>query len=399
MYSVVKGFDAIARICLLRKRKHGTGSRYNALAVVFVRITREKPVQKSIREYEAEVVPGIEALAMRELRAKFGKRLVCMRRARTGFFRFGCDRQPGRLNSLRSVIALYTVHQFNIPRPRALLGQQHFTRLCEILRAAAAGFGAPASSFGIGAAGSGSPVMLRLRRELGDALGLPYAEDGKGQLFLRLLRGESGGWDALVRTTPAPLSKRAYRKVDVPGALNASVAFAMTRLAAAPAHATVLNLCSGSSTILIELALSQLEHRSLAIDWDADRLAAGKCNAAAANCGHIAHLLGDARATPLPRQCADLLYADLPFGNLIGSRADNETLYPALLREAARLARPTAKFIALTHEIKLLRRCLRGSEWRIAEEIPITLSGLHPRIFVLAQQPPSAPPTSHGETK
>lgn len=338
-----------------------------------------------IQEYEAEVVPGIEALAMRELRAKLGKRPDWTRRARAGFFRFAWDGQPARLNSLRSLIALYAVHHFDIPRPRALLGQQHFTRLCEILWATAAGFGVSASSFGIGAAGSGTPVMLRLRRELGAALGLPYAEDGKGQLYLRLVRGEKGGWDALARTTPAPLSKRAYRKVDVPGALNASVAFAMTRLAAAPAHATIVNLCSGSSTILIEQALSQPSQRALAIDWDADRLAAGKSNAAVANCGHISHLLGDARATPLPRQCADLLYADLPFGNLIGTHAENEKLYPAILREAARLARPSAKFIALTHEIKLLRRCLRGSEWHIIEELPIALSGLHPRIFVLAQ--------------
>ncbi len=338
---------------------------------------------KPIREYEAEVVPGIEDLAMRELRRTLGSKLIWMRRARTGFLRFGCAAGPARLDSLRSVIALYAVHHFDIPRPLAFLGQQHFTRLCEILRAAADGFGAPASSFGIGAAGSDSPVMLRLRVELGDALGLPYAEDGKGQLYMRLLRGDRGGWEALLRTTPAPLSKREYREVNVPGALNASVAHTMTRLATAPANATVVNLCSGSATILIEHALSQPTHRTLAIDRDATMLAAGKCNAAAANRGHIAHLLGDARATPLPRQCADLLYADLPFGNLIGTHADNEQLYPAILREAARLARPTAKFIVLTHEIKLLRGCLRGSDWRIVEEFPITLSGLHPRIFVL----------------
>lgn len=344
---------------------------------------REKIVPKSICEYEVEVVPGIEEFAMRELRATLGGKLAWMRPARAGFFRFGCGGEPEQFNRLRSVIALYAVHHFAIPRPRAFLGNQHFTRLCEILQAVADGFGGAASSFGIGAAGSGSPVMLRLRGELGAALGLPYAEDGKGQLYLRLLRGDRGGWDALLRTTPAPLSKRAYRVVNVPGALNASVAYVMTRLATAPATATVVNLCSGSATILIEHGLSQPTHRLLAIDLDADRLAAGRCNAAAGNCARITHLLGDARATPLPRQCADLLYADLPFGNLVGTHADNERLYPAILREAARLARPTAKLIVLTHEIKLLRRCLRGSEWQIAAEHPITLSGLHPRIFVL----------------
>ncbi len=345
----------------------------------------EKLVPKSICEYEAEVAPGIEEFAKRELRATLGSKLTWMRPVRAGFLRFGCRGQPARLNRLRSVIALYAVHHFDIPRPRAFLGNQHFTRLCEILKVALDDFDGSANSFGIGAAGSDSPVMLRLRVQLGDALGLPYAEEGKGQLYMRLLRGDRGGWDALLRTSPAPLSKRAYRDVNVPGALNASVAYAMTRLARAPSLAMVVNLCSGSSTILIEHALSQPSHRALAIDLDADRLAAGKCNAAAANCPHITHLLGDASATPLPRQRADLLYADLPFGNLIGTHADNERLYPAILREAARLARPTAKFIVLTHEIKLLRRCLRGSDWRIVDEHPITLSGLHPRIFVLTQ--------------
>lgn len=345
----------------------------------------EKLVPKSICEYEAEVAPGIEEFAKRELRATLGNKLTWMRLVRAGFLRFACRGQPARLNRLRSVIAVYAVHHFDIPRPRAFLGNQHFSRLCEILKAALDDLDGSANSFGIGAAGSGSPVMLRLRVQLGAALGLPYAEEGKGQLYMRLLRGDRGGWDVLVRTAPAPLSKRAYRAVNVPGALNASVAYTMTRLSRAPALATVVNLCSGSSTILIEQALSQPTQRALAIDLDAGRLAAGIGNAAAANCPHITHLLGDARATPLPRQCADLLYADLPFGNLIGTHADNERLYPAILREAARLARPTAKFIVLTHEINLLRRCLRGSGWRIVDEYPITLSGLHPRIFVLSQ--------------
>ncbi|MXX50248.1 MAG: methyltransferase domain-containing protein [Chloroflexi bacterium] len=342
------------------------------------------PMPKSTREYEAEVVPGIEKIAMSELRAKLGGKLRWARQTRSGFFRFGYGGAAAQLKSLRSVIAIYTVHHFQIPRPRAWLGDQHFRRLCEMLRAAAGGFNQPASNFGIGAAGSDSPVMLRLRDALGAALGLPYAEDGKGQLYLRLLRAESGGWDALARTTPAPLSKRAYRLVDAPGALNASVAYAMTRLAPTPANATVINLCSGTATILIEQELSQATQRSLGIDWDAKMLAAGKANAAAANCGRIIHLQADARATPLPRQRADLLYADLPFGGRIGTHAENEELYPAILREAARLARQEAKFVLLTQEIKLLQRCLRGSRWRVAAELPINLSGLHPRIFVLA---------------
>ena len=336
------------------------------------------------REYEAEVAPGIEALAMDELRGSL-RSIGKLRRTRAGVLRFRCAEGSAALSNLRSVIAIYRAHHFDIPRPRAWLGQQHFTRLVGILRTTAADFPCDCGSFGIGAAGANSSVLRRLRDELSHALDLPYADDGKGQLYLRLLRGEGGGWQALVRTTPAPLSRRAYRRVDAPGALNASVAYAMTQLHAAPSDAIVVNLCSGTATILIEHGMLHSAHRLLAVDKDAIMLRAGKHNAEAANLLHIQHTQADAAGTPLPRHCADLIYADLPFGNLIGSHADNETLYPAVLREAARIARSDAAFVLLTHEIKLLRRCLRGSSWRVCRELPITLSGLHPRIFVLRQ--------------
>ena len=332
-------------------------------------------------EYECEVAPGIERIAMSDLRETLGGGLSDLRITRLGFLRFGLAGQFEQ-SALRSVIAVYRVHRFGVPRPRALLGHEHFTRLRGILRSTAAAFDAPPDSFGIGAAGSQTAVMRRLRNELCLALDLPHTDDGKGQLYLRLARGQAGGWDALVRTTPAPLSKRGWRVVDVPGALNATVAYAMTTLAKPPRHATVVNLCSGSSTILVEHALSHPRHRLFAVDHNADMLAAGRKNAQAANAA-FSHLWADARATPLPDACADLLLADLPFGHLVGSHEDNQRLYPALLREAARLAKPDAQFILITHEIRLLRRSLRPTQWRITDEIPITLSGLHPRIFTL----------------
>ncbi len=338
---------------------------------------------KRAKAYEAEVVPGIEGVAMAELRATVGGSLSKLRQTRSGFLRFRYAGSSDQFANLRAATALYQVHHFDIPRPRAFLGQQHFTRLIEILRATAAEFPAEPGNFGIGAAGGNTSVLRRLRDELSAALDLPHADDDKGQLYLRLLRSDKGGWEALLRTTPAPLSKREYRRVDVPGALNATVAFAMTQLGAAPKNATVVNLCSGSATILIEHGLSQPAHTLMALDIDKLMLKAGRRNASAAGQSQIQHLQADARQTPLPRHCADRLYADLPFGNLIGTHADNQALYPAVLREAERLARHDAAFIVLTQEIRLLRRCLNESVWRVTRELPITLSGLHPRIFVL----------------
>ncbi len=339
-------------------------------------------------EYEAEVIPGLESCAIDELRQLAPAALGNLRRSRAGFLRFRCAGAAADLLSLRSVIALYQIHHFAIPRPKALLGHEHFTRLLGILRAAAQRFGSPPLTMGIAAAGSHTAVMQRLRQEFSRALGLQLAEAGKGELFLRLARQtEAAGWEALVRTTASPLSKRDYRLVDVPGALNATVAYAMTRLGGSERSGerqTALNLCGGSSTILIEHAQSFPNDTLIAIDNCPDMIRIGRQHAWQARQSHrIIHLLADAKRAPIAAGSANLLYADLPFGHHIGSHEDNVELYPALLREASRLAKPDAALILLSHDIRLLARCIRASAWRIRSQTTINLSGLHPRLFVL----------------
>ena len=335
--------------------------------------------------YEAEAIPGLEACAMDEIAERLDKRVSRLQVTRPGFLRFRYRGAPAALHELRSVIAIYALHRFDVPRPKALLGHQHFTRLTAILRATNAGWATAPASFGIGAAGSGSSVVQRLQRELAHELELASAAEGKGELHMRLARcKEASGWEALVRTTARPLSKREYRQVDVPGALNATVAYAMTRCGDLPRLARILNLCSGTSTIVIEHGLARSGDQLIALDCNLEMLESGRTNALAAGLGgRISVMRADARGTPLPASSFDRLYADLPFGHHVGTHTDNLELYPALLQEAARLAKPGADFIALTHELRLMRRCLAGSSWRIVEQRSINLRGLHPRLFVL----------------
>ncbi|MCY3778894.1 MAG: RNA methyltransferase, partial [Chloroflexi bacterium] len=310
-----------------------------------------------------------------------------VRQTRPGFVRFHYTDACETLSALRAVIAVYSVHSFDIPRPKALLGDQHFRRLTSILRRTAASFRIMPETIGIGAAGSQSSVLQRLLSELTAALDMRLAGDGKGELFLRLARQSDGrGWEVLVRSTPHVLSKRSYRLVDVPGALNATVAYAMTRCGALPDSARVVNLCSGSSTILIEHAHSRTADRLIGVDNNRLMLDAGWRNSMASRVqDRIYHVRADARCAPLPPRSFDRLYADLPFGHHVGSHSDNLRLYPAILLEAQRLAQRHATFVILTHEVKLMKRCLEESAWQISDERVINLRGLHPRLFVLNQ--------------
>ncbi len=336
-------------------------------------------------EYEAEIIPGLESFAIGELRQLQPDAPSEIRQTRAGFVRFRLAADESVDQSLRSVIAVYRIHNFAVPRPKSLLGHEHFMRLLGILRAAARSFTSSPQTMGIAAAGSQTAVMHRLRQATSRALGLQLAADGKGELFLRLARPAAGaGWEVLVRTSASPISKRDYRAFDVPGALNATVAYAMTQIARRAERQIVLNLCSGTSTILIEHAGTKPNDTLIAVDNCRDMIRIGRQNARRAQRSHrINQLLADAVSAPLAAGSADIIYADLPFGHHLGSHADNVALYPALLREAGRLAKADAIFVLLSHEIRLMARAISASSWRVCSETTINLSGLHPRLFVL----------------
>ena len=336
-------------------------------------------------EFEAEIIPGLEAYASDELRSRFGATLAQIRKARAGFLRFRFSSGPYEFQELRSVVAIYQIHHFAIPRPKALLGHQHFARLNTILYEASRSFLHPPRTLGIGAAGSESSVMRRLRHELTGSLRLDSAADGKGELFIRIMPDRrASGWEVMVRTTPRPLSARDYRLENMPGSLNATVAYVMTQVGPLPRRSTTVNLCSGASTIAIEHSLAHPDALLLAVDCSDSALETGRRNSQASGAARrIHHLRADGTSAPLASHQADRLYADMPFGHLIGSHEENERLYPAILREAARLARPDAAFVVLTHEIRLMRRSLDSSLWRADRETRINLRGLYPRLFVL----------------
>ena len=339
-------------------------------------------------EYEVEFVPGLEDFVIEELEAEADKGIRALRVFRPGFLRFHLIGSSKFLQTLRSAIAVYRIHRFAIPRPKALLGHQHFVRLLGELQARIQDWQLNEISLGIGAAGAASSVVRRLKHELAESLAICEAEDEKGELYLRLARGANKeGWEVLVRLTPAPLSKRAWRTVNVPGALNATVAHALARFCPYVGGERVLNLCSGSSTILIEHALLFPADKLIAIDNSWAMLQAARSHALASQTQDRMQLvLADVRQTPLPQHSVDRIYADLPFGHYVGSHQDNLDLYPAILQEADRIGTLDSHCIFLTHEVNLMRRCLRGSAWKCVSETRIVLSGLHPRIFVLKRK-------------
>jgi 23S rRNA G2445 N2-methylase RlmL len=319
---------------------------------------------------EADVSIGLEQVAHDELHNRWGRRVANVTIA-PGVLTFTCLDDAHMLLSLKTVQAVYSVQTFNVARPKALLGDEHFRKLLAQIETVRSLSPAGAyKSLYISAAGSDSSVMAGMKRELAQRTSLSAAED-EGDLQIRIRPAPQQGWQALVRLSPRPLATRAWRLCNFEGALNAAVAHAMIRLIRPKPGDTFLNLACGSGTLLVERLSSGRARRAIGIDIDAQALACARANVEAAGfAGGTVLMLGDARALPLPDASVDALAADLPFGHLVGSHAENLVAYPLILREASRVARPGARFGLITHEVRLMEQLLgeAGCPWR-AEQV------------------------------
>lgn len=370
------------------------------------------PKAQVVHQCEADVAEGLEELAVQELRSRFGHSIRVLGRSSTerGKIRFAYQGNLKHLLQLQTVLTVFLLQHYAIPRPRALLGEEHLRTLLQQINTVRALMpNDPYRVLYLGAAGSDSSVMNRLKEELANHCGLMVGQD-EGDLLIRLRRPAQNaeGWEVLVRLTPRPLATRRWRVCNMQGALNGTVAHAMMRFTRPTQNDTVLNLACGSGTLMIERLACGPARRLIGCDINHEALACAYANLQASGNRVTMKLnpleevitppaklpLGkmptaelydwDARHLPLPEQSVDVLVADLPFGHLIGSHEQNIELYPAILQEAARVARRGGLFALITHEIRLMESLLTTSSvWRTELVKMVTLRGLHPRIFVL----------------
>jgi len=337
--------------------------------------------------FEAEFAPGLLSVARDEIRTVTGNKGRIIKSYRDDALQFTFEGEIQHLLRLRTVIAIYAVVQFDVPRPKALLGHQHLHRLLDTIRSLLSLD--KYQSLYVSAAGSYSSVMMRIKSELCQHLGLVIGED-EGDLLLRMRRtpGAKQGWDVLIRLTPRPLATRDWRICNYEGALNASVAAAMIHLTNPTPEDRFLNIACGSGTMLIERHQIMSAKVIIGCDNALEILACAKENIKAAQIRGIDLNHADAIQSPLASNSIDKLVADLPFGHLVGSHEENEWLYPAIMTEAARVARKNARFVLITHEIRLMEQLLSDyDDWNLVEKaIKITLSGLHPRIYILERK-------------
>jgi tRNA (guanine6-N2)-methyltransferase len=352
------------------------------------------------RTVECEVLAGLEPICAAEVHRVLGRNADLRGSGRGGgsrdepspgggAVRFRLEGPLAAALELRTAVAAYLLVRVAGRRPSALLGDTTLFDQVEAVRR----LHPPGAfrSFRLSAPGRDSAALRRLREELTERTGLPE-DPGDGDLYLRIRRAgqPAGGWEALVRLSPRPLSARAWRTFNLPGALNATIAAAMVELSPPRPSDRVLNLMCGSGTILVE----RLERGPVALaagcDLDPEALAGTGANLAAAGLGDTAVLARmDAAALAVQDGAFGVLLADLPYGHRMGSHQANAVLYPAVLAEAARVTRRGGVMVVVTHELRLFERCLReaGRWWSVERSVQVYQKGHHPVIYLLRRRP------------
>ena len=345
------------------------------------------------RRYEVELVTGLERFVDDELGETLGRQAYRL----TGYPKEGrmSIRYSGpveRLLGLRSAVAAHLVERFDIPRPKALLGHEYFSRLVATIRGVI-GFHAAGTfrTFRVSAAGAESTIMKRLRSEIGAAIRLEEQTD-EAHLNLSIRRSVSGGgWEALVRLTPMPLSARPWRVCNRPDALNATIAHAMIKLPGHSESDRFLNMGCGSGTLLVERAAAGPVTSLVGMDIDPEALSCTGRNLDAAGARRDVDLIrGDIHSPPLLEEGAfDAAAADLPFGMLANTDEGLDKLYDDTLRETARLVVQGGTFTVITARRRLFEDMLaRYAElWRRTAEVPLRVSFhrgyIAPSIYLL----------------
>jgi tRNA (guanine6-N2)-methyltransferase len=333
---------------------------------------------------EAECAEGLENITRDEVRRLFPQ-TIKIERVTSGAVTFSYRGALADLRRLRTATSVYTIQRYAVPRPKALLGHQHLTALLAQLNSSMV-TREDFQTFFLSAAGDGSAVLQRLKSEITQHTKLTAADE-KGDLLIRLRR-HADGWETLARITARPLATRRWRVCNYEGALNAAVARAMIQLTDPQEDQRVLNLCCGSGTLLIERVSAGPVAQIVGVDRLPSALECAQTNITAARLRNpITLVQGDATRLDMPDACMDVVLADLPFGQLVGTHSDNQTLYPRLLAEAARVAVPNAYLVLLSHEIRLMEQLMTEMHgWTLQTLLKITLNGLHPRIYVLRRQ-------------
>ncbi len=184
-----------------------------------------------------------------------------------------------------------------------------------------------------------------------------------------------------VRLSDATMRHRAYKREHLPASLRPTVAAAMCWLSQPTPDDIVLDPLCGAGTILIERALLAPYETLIGGDKRREAVTVAEHNVKAARVAVELHAW-DARSLPLDAASVTRVITNLPFGKQIGTHAENQALYKALLKAFTRVLTPDGLLVTLTSEDRLWESVMREQGWILQKKVVCVILGQPASIFV-----------------
>lgn len=210
-----------------------------------------------------------------------------------------------------------------------------------------------------------------------------YTESQRAPIDVRVFI--DGTWALVgVRLFDEPLSRRAYRVVNLRGALRSTVAAALVRIASpGEGRPRIWDPFCGSATILCEAAEQGLQVWGTDIDPEAAE--ASRENLAAVNREYRNRVECANSTSPKTwkkHQSATAVVTNLPWGKQVAIKS-KQALYDSVSAGTAELAHRGGTSVLLTTEPKLIQQRLKRDDAVRVEERRIGLLGQTPTILTV----------------
>jgi tRNA G10 N-methylase Trm11 len=208
------------------------------------------------------------------------------------------------------------------------------------------------------------------------------------EVELRIEQTKQATCNLYIKLFTVPDTRYEYRLLTLPASIAPANAAVLVRSGHMKRDARVLDFCCGSGTLLIERhkVFEFPVKEIVGVDISSQAISIAKKNLTAAGIKNFTLINCDCRSYH-PQETFDEIYANLPFGNRVGSHSENLDLYKSILDILPHWLNDEGTAVLYSMEGELLKSLLKSNKHlRLINTIKTDAGGLIPIVFFISKR-------------